>query len=164
MPGLLAASGEYVPSITRAGADAFDFTFNQAPTTVTPSDFLLYTAQNGQIAGSAATVSGQVVRSRSRLPSKADVVLGAVLQGAVTVNGVQNSVVSEPIGPKAGFFTGTAANRGIGFTPDRAVDPVFAGDDPGGRLRVRAIIPRLACRARSRRTSGRPGSRGSTAI
>ncbi len=117
LPGLLAASDEYVPSVTRASTKAFDFTFNEAPTSVTPSDFLLYTAQDGQIAGSAATVSGQTVQVTFPITSRTDVVLGAVVPGAVTVNGVANSVGSEAIDPPAGLFTGTAANRGIGFTP-----------------------------------------------
>ena len=70
VPGLVATSGENVASITRAGMDAFDFTFNEAPTTVNASDFFVYTRQDGQIAGSAATASGEVVRVTFPLPSR----------------------------------------------------------------------------------------------
>ena len=121
MPGLLSAAGEYAATVTRVSTTKYDFTLNEAPTTVDPSDFLLYTSGDGQFQGSADTVSGQTVEvTFPSIASKQQVVLGSMLQGAVTVGGVANNVGSQAIGPAAGFFTGTAANRGAFFIPTAA--------------------------------------------
>jgi len=119
VPGLLSAGSEWVASVTRVSTTVYDFTFNQPPAAVTPSGFSLYTALDSRLVGSTATVSGQTVRvTFPAVTASDDVVQGTVLPGAiVSSSGVLSSAGQEPIGPAAGDFTGTAAERGVGFTP-----------------------------------------------
>lgn len=118
LPGLLSASDEFVASVVRVSTTRYDFTLNEAPTKVTPSDFFLYSARDGQFQGSAATVSGRTVEvTFPGVTRSTDIVLGSVIPGAATVNGVANSVGSEAVNPPAGYAAGPHLNRGIGFTP-----------------------------------------------
>ena len=136
VPGLLSASGEWIASVTQANTKTYDFTFNQAPSAATASDFFLYSATGGRFTGSTATVSGQTAEvTFPTLTASTDIVQSAVAPGAITAGGLPSTAGQEPVGPAAGYFTGTAANRGVGFTPTGASiksSPATLRDAPCG--------------------------------
>ena len=165
MPGLLSAAGEYVPRVSLGLAPPSTTSRSTRP----PPRSIHQTSCSTP----PATVSSRGRRTRcparpSRSPSQHhQQATGRAWKPAARARsrsgGVANNVGSQAIGPAAGFFTGTAANRGIGLhrRPRRRSSPHRRASRTPPALR--ATIPRPVCRARSRQRCGPRASKGSTA-